>query len=175
MVMGRVLVIKMVTWILKLILSVVVMLGMETGMVMVKETENYTVALQVTNNMNDPIEIQVYEGDGVEPEEIRKHREEMEHQKQIEQRRQYELEKQMILTRRLNAWNINNDYGSVERSNLCPCCHQVRDANEIQYRMLNTAYSDPASNWLLSCVDCYDESIAFYRDQWDEYYASVGC
>jgi hypothetical protein len=36
---------------------------------------------------------------------------------------------------------------------------------------MNTAYEHDPSNFLVSCLDCWEDSEAQWKEQWEEYYA----
>jgi len=51
----------------------------------------------------------------------------------------------------------------------CPICHK---SYSIRNYRINTAYNNDADNWQESCHDCYLETVAHYRELWNEYYNS---
>ncbi|MAT51056.1 MAG: hypothetical protein CMK32_07725 [Porticoccaceae bacterium] len=50
---------------------------------------------------------------------------------------------------------------------ICPLCD--RHSSDIASRRLNTNYCDDRLNFQTSCGECYDRSIEYYQDLWDEY------
>lgn len=61
--------------------------------------------------------------------------------------------------------------GSAPYSGLCLSCAEKKD--DIAKRRLNTAYPDDASNWMLSCGECFEEARAYYAERWTDYYNEV--
>jgi len=55
----------------------------------------------------------------------------------------------------------------------CPCCHQPSET--VERRHQNTAYVDEESNWLVSCLPCFEEGEVYWAELWADYYASRGC
>ena len=49
----------------------------------------------------------------------------------------------------------------------CPCCE--KEADEIERRRMNTAYVDDDSNWMISCLPCFDEMEEYWQERWDDY------
>jgi hypothetical protein len=49
---------------------------------------------------------------------------------------------------------------------VCVLCG--RESDRIATRRLNTAYVDEASNWQCGCEDCYQKTIDYYRELWNE-------
>lgn len=66
----------------------------------------------------------------------------------------------------------------VEVENLppiCPICNlpdYKTGSQVIAKRRLNTAYVDDELNWLVSCLDCYNEQYEWYAELWDYYYSN---
>lgn len=56
---------------------------------------------------------------------------------------------------------------------VCPFCLVLKSSHGIENRRINTAYEKEDLNWVFSCYNCYKETIEFYQEMWDEYYA--GC
>lgn len=69
-------------------------------------------------------------------------------------------------SRLVNAWFW------VTGRRRCPCCQAWVPRWEIRNRRLNTQYADDASNWLVSCTFCFDDTVALYAEMWAEYYAA---
>jgi len=61
----------------------------------------------------------------------------------------------------------------VELSTYCEKCHRTYKEVELTLRRQNTQYSDDASNWATYCTPCQEEADMYWRDMWQEYYASV--
>ncbi len=55
----------------------------------------------------------------------------------------------------------------VGSSMKCPCCE--KEADEIERRRMNTAYVDDDSNWMISCLPCFDEMEEYWQERWDDY------
>jgi hypothetical protein len=55
---------------------------------------------------------------------------------------------------------------------ICNSCGEEVPDNEIQRRRLNTMYHDEESNWLTSCLTCYDDAISYYAELWEQFYGS---
>ena len=55
----------------------------------------------------------------------------------------------------------------------CPHCEQWFRSG-VKRRRQNTAYVDEESNYITTCIDCYDEIQALWAEMWDEYYKSSG-
>lgn len=49
---------------------------------------------------------------------------------------------------------------------VCPNClrHSITVAN----RRTRTDYADPAANYEVSCIDCFEEHDAYWIERWDE-------
>lgn len=55
-------------------------------------------------------------------------------------------------------------------SRRCPCCERLR--RDVKRRARNTSYVDDELNWLVSCLDCYQEDYEYYAELWRDYYHS---
>lgn len=53
----------------------------------------------------------------------------------------------------------------------CPCCEQESDT--VEKRRMNTQYQDPESNWMTSCLECFEISEEHWAYMWAEYWRSV--
>lgn len=51
----------------------------------------------------------------------------------------------------------------------CLCCGVY--THDVERRRMNTAYVNEASNYLTSCLSCYEESERHWAELWAEYYA----
>ncbi len=51
----------------------------------------------------------------------------------------------------------------------CPVCHQSTADVELRHR--HTAYCEQhdKSNWMTSCLECYESDCAFMNEQWADY------
>lgn len=54
----------------------------------------------------------------------------------------------------------------------CPCCERINV--EVSRHRLNTAYANDAENWLVSCVECFEDTREYYAELWAEYYNGQG-
>jgi len=52
---------------------------------------------------------------------------------------------------------------------ICPHCNRLRRG--VESRRMNTAYVNDESNFTLSCEPCYDKTISYYAEMWDEYWS----
>lgn len=50
----------------------------------------------------------------------------------------------------------------------CPRCD--KPADDIATRRLNTAYHEDDRNWLHSCRACWEDTVEYYRELWQEVY-----
>lgn len=50
---------------------------------------------------------------------------------------------------------------------ICPLCDRASET--IALRRINTAYEDDGLNFQTGCWDCFDRTIEYYDDLWDEY------
>ena len=53
---------------------------------------------------------------------------------------------------------------------ICPVCK--REQKDVEKRRMNTRYVDKESNFLISCLECYDHSEEYWKERWDDYYSS---
>lgn len=53
----------------------------------------------------------------------------------------------------------------------CPCCGTVSDT--VERRRMNTAYADEESNYLTSCLACFEMSEDYWRERWADYYGGL--
>lgn len=51
----------------------------------------------------------------------------------------------------------------------CPCCDSW--THDVESRHMSTSYVEPASNMLMSCLSCFEESERYWAETWREYYA----
>jgi hypothetical protein len=54
---------------------------------------------------------------------------------------------------------------------ICPNCEQESDT--VGRRRLNTAFVDDELNHEYSCLDCFQEHCAYYKERWEDYWADV--
>ncbi len=59
----------------------------------------------------------------------------------------------------------------TDKTKKCDCCE--REQETVERRRENTAYIDKEQNYIVCCLDCYDERQEMWKDMWEEYYASV--
>jgi transcription elongation factor Elf1 len=52
----------------------------------------------------------------------------------------------------------------------CPHCGST---NKVERRRMSTAYVHEESNYLVSCLMCWEQSEADWRELWDEYWSMV--
>lgn len=52
----------------------------------------------------------------------------------------------------------------------CPCCET--ETNDVERRRLNTNYYNDDLNFLTSCQQCYEDTLAYYAERWQDYYAN---
>lgn len=62
--------------------------------------------------------------------------------------------------------------GNTMQTILCVFCETLKET--VQDRQLNTAYVDKQSNYMCSCLECWQETINYYNELWQEYYAAQG-
>jgi len=60
------------------------------------------------------------------------------------------------------------DLSQLSDSASCPVCGSCTN---IRRRRLNTNYYEEESNWMISCIECFNDIVAQYADIWSEYYA----
>ena len=49
----------------------------------------------------------------------------------------------------------------------CECCGKT---GAVARRPLNIRYVNEESNWMTSCLSCYQDAIEYYNDLWREVY-----
>lgn len=49
----------------------------------------------------------------------------------------------------------------------CPVCESF--CHSVKRRRMNTAYNEPESNFMLSCLSCFDLSELDWGERWAEY------
>ena len=55
----------------------------------------------------------------------------------------------------------------------CDYCNKIHPFRiGIKKRKLNTAYVDDEQNWMISCLPAFLETVGYYKEKWEEYYAS---
>ena len=54
---------------------------------------------------------------------------------------------------------------------ICPYCGNFME--HVEYRRMNTQYVNAASNYITSCIPCFEESEAYWSDMWSEYYSGL--
>jgi hypothetical protein len=59
---------------------------------------------------------------------------------------------------------------SLPHIKMCPLC--AWESDNVAVRRLNTAYVDEISNWMISCQDCFDDTVFQYDEMWKAYYSS---
>ena len=52
---------------------------------------------------------------------------------------------------------------------VCPICGESKP--DVERRHRNTMYNDDESNYLTSCMDCFQEDWDYYQELWDDIYA----
>ena len=110
--------------------------------------------------------IQVWNGDGVEPDGIRAAR----LFKENEERLLREAEER-------RAFYIPPPKPGFEGHTAeCPVCNQMVPLEEIQKRRSEvTHYENEEGNWFTGCYDCFLYSEQCWQEQMDEYHASIKC
>ena len=58
----------------------------------------------------------------------------------------------------------------AELPDACPHCKKEEG---IARRRLNTAYADDEQNWLISCPDCFEQTVYQYEEMWADYWSMV--
>lgn len=53
----------------------------------------------------------------------------------------------------------------------CPCCQCF--FHYPKRRRLNTQYADEEQNWVTCCKPQYEELFEYYKERWEDYYASI--
>jgi len=115
-------------------------------------------------NFSEPI--QVWNGDGIEPDGIRAARLAKENDARIQ------MEKEI----RRSFWVPPPKPGFEGHLAECPVCNQQVPLEEIQKRRSEvTHYENEESNWFTGCYKCFLYSEQCWQDQMDEYHASIRC
>jgi len=52
----------------------------------------------------------------------------------------------------------------------CPLCE--RESDTVERRQLNTLYVEEELNYQTSCLECYEDTIEYYKECWQEYHQS---
>lgn len=62
---------------------------------------------------------------------------------------------------------VGGKWWLIER---CPMCE--RFSVDVVGRTLNTAYTDNERNYQTSCVQCWQTTIEYFEERWEEYYSN---
>lgn len=52
------------------------------------------------------------------------------------------------------------------------CPHCERYFKYPKKRMMNTCYEDYESNFVYECMECYERTLEYYQELWDDYNSS---
>jgi hypothetical protein len=105
------------------------------------------------------LEVQVWEGDGVEPEGMKKSR--------LEREAAEAISKFLSNTFPIGT---NPQWPAPSPFVLCECCGKLKPG-DVQRRRRNTQYVDEASNLMVCCHECFSRDEEMMKEQWAEYYA----
>ena len=61
----------------------------------------------------------------------------------------------------------------AESEDALPETCQCGRAENIARRRLNTAYADDEQNWLVSCLNCFEQEVEMYEEMWADYWSMV--
>jgi hypothetical protein len=53
----------------------------------------------------------------------------------------------------------------------CPYCEKF--TRQLAFRRRGCAYADERSNWLLSCLACWEDDNDYWHDMWADYYSGL--
>lgn len=51
----------------------------------------------------------------------------------------------------------------------CSYCKKIDGT--VEKRRCNSQYADDESNWMTSCLECFEEKKEILQEMWEEYYA----
>lgn len=57
------------------------------------------------------------------------------------------------------------------RTGFCTCCDRRR--RHLARRRMSCLYADEESNWLTSCLPCFERAEELWREQFREYHAGL--
>ena len=57
-----------------------------------------------------------------------------------------------------------------EHTGICTCCGEYK--NTVKVREQNTQYTDKDSNYVESCIECFEEIQEYWQERWRDYYSS---
>lgn len=80
-----------------------------------------------------------------------------------------DIERHRIATTTAHLVERGLDISEPTKLTVCPCCEQEKP--DIRKRRKNTAYVNEESNWLVSCDECFQDTVAYYAELWADYYA----
>lgn len=66
---------------------------------------------------------------------------------------------------------ISDRIEDPEYKGKCPKCGEEKE--DIKIRRMSCSYVDQDSNYLESCMECYDEIQSYWEERWRDYYSSI--